>query len=161
MRWWLLATLVSLSSGCTLRPVVVHPVRIKVARPDYDSVPAGSENPNEFTKVWNFSNSDGYVFDVSKVEVTGGVVRHKLRGLAVFPYAMDRVVVETTDGQPFRSLDHFSEKLGAGHHGETRYQLSPDGMHWYFHDGRHWKWTKRSKPFQLRPQWADFGFAFS
>lgn len=137
----LLLVLAAMGAGCSFRPLAIHPLRIKVAQPDFSSTPIGGVNPNLFVKTWNFSSNDGYLYDAAKAEISGGVVKHRLRQFAVFPYSIDRVVIETTDGHPFKTLESFSDSPGAKNLGEIRYQLSHDGMHWFFHDGRHWQET--------------------
>ena len=41
-------------------------------------------------------------------------------------------------GQAFTSIESFAEIVDAAHVGTTKYQVSPDGVNWYWHNGSTW-----------------------
>lgn len=54
------------------------------------------------------------------------------------PYSTGRPSLVIAEGIAYSELKGFGETLGPDNEGGVAYQLSPDGEHWYFHDGSAW-----------------------
>ncbi|NPV59947.1 MAG: hypothetical protein HPY75_09815 [Actinobacteria bacterium] len=53
-------------------------------------------------------------------------------------YAAAGPFLVTREGVGYTRLTSFAETLGEGSEGDVLYQLSPDGVSWYYHDGSRW-----------------------
>lgn len=134
-----LAALAALLTGCSLDVIPVAPGRVQAARKADQPLARGPNAPGAFRHEWNFAGSlEGYVLDPGKLEIKEGRARLKPLNGGKFATERDRALLELTGGLPYAALDGFSERTGPGHRGQIRYQLSPDGARWFFHDGKAW-----------------------
>lgn len=126
-----------LLSGCTLDPIPVHPSQVQVARNQAKPVESGPSAKGARKAVWDFDKPDGYVYDPGKIEFNGGSAHLKEQTGSSSRFAQGRVTLETSGGRPFAALNSFVETRIPGA-GTIRYQLSPDGSKWFFHNGKRW-----------------------
>lgn len=129
-----------LTSGCSLDVLPIHSVRLNSARLAMRPLQRGPAAAGAFKKSWNFSQSGGFRYDPSKIEITQGAARLKSapspgRELA---FSRDWMVMETSSGRPYEAIDGFQEILGPSHKGTVKYQISNDGTKWFYHDGTAW-----------------------
>ncbi|MFQ5433551.1 MAG: DUF2341 domain-containing protein [Anaerolineae bacterium] len=53
-------------------------------------------------------------------------------------YSTTNLTVVNNTGKPFASLTSFAETLGAGNSGLVKYQVSNNGINWYYYNGANW-----------------------
>lgn len=63
-----------------------------------------------------------------------------LKSIDVFPrrYTLTQPSVSNTNGFTYTALTGFTETVGTAHAGVVRYQISPDGNAWFYHNGTAW-----------------------
>lgn len=130
----------SFLSGCSLDIIPVNPAWLrsfKAANRPPDTSPT---SPNRFHYPFKFDKPGGYLYDPSKVEISGGVIRLKKIRETQPNFDPTAPTVELTGGVPYLVLESFSEKLGPGNRGKIRYQVTQDRSKWYWHNG--FKWTE-------------------
>jgi hypothetical protein len=133
------AALALLLAGCSLDVIPVHSSRVRAAREADKPLARGPGAPGAFKHVWTFAaGTDGIVLDPARIEVRDGRARLRSQEGGKYPTERDRALLELTGGLPYVALDGFAERTGPGHRGQVRYQLSPDGARWLFHDGKAW-----------------------
>lgn len=133
-----LGLLALVTAGCSVDVIPVHSSRVNSARKADQPLARGPKAPGAFRQGWEFTRAEGFVLDPGKVEIADGLARAKKLASGKYPLDRDRAVIETTGGIPFIALDGFSEKTGPRSRGVIRYQLSPDGSRWFYHDGEKW-----------------------
>lgn len=117
--------------GCSVDLIPVHYSRVNSARSVHEPIARGPQAPGAFRAEYEMKMEGGYRWDPTQIELKGGIAR-------MIP-SRDPAMIETRRGREFVALDTFHEELGPSNQGLVKYQLSPDGTHWYYYDGAAWK----------------------
>jgi len=64
-------------------------------------------------------------------------------------YPTDAPTLQPTTGQDYAAIYSFAQTLGPKNEGEVRYQISNDGISWYYYDGSSWGWRPMVRPIPL------------
>lgn len=88
------------------------------------------------TATWDFNNPAEYSYDPTKVSIVGGVGKY----LTIPPTALnpEQATTTTLTGYQYETLNSFTETLGVLNQNPPVYQISNDGIHFYFFGGANW-----------------------
>jgi hypothetical protein len=126
---------IALLSGCSLDFIPVHSGRVKSAQYAEKPLLRGPDAPGAFKFSWSFAAPQGYLFDPTQVEISGGALRLKeVAGAA----GKREASIVAHGGPPFVALDSLTATPGPKNQGQFRFQLSPNDSAWYFFDGKKW-----------------------
>lgn len=126
--------LTGLALGCSLDIMPVHFSKVNSAKLAEQPLLRGPDAPGAFDHAWKFPSSEGFLFDPSEIEISGGAVRLKKGSRK----SRKSAVLITGSSTPYVALDSFLEVLGPSHKGKVVYQLSRDSASWYYHNGKEW-----------------------
>jgi hypothetical protein len=122
----LLAPLVYLS-GCSMDFVPVHYSRVNALKIARQPLQRGPAAPGAFRRNWTFNGPAGFLMDPLRVRVSAGTA-------SLSDPQLREAMIETETGFPYAALDAFRDNSK----GMVRYQISPNGSKWYWHNGTAW-----------------------
>ena len=153
LSFFSLATFGSLT-GCTLDPLPMDENRVITAQRAYAPIEPqlnrGPASEASFTRKWRFDEGKGFNYDPGLVEIKNARLELKTAHTREPASLTDQIrarevaIVEVMTGRPFVALRSFAVKTGPEHQGIVQFQLSNDGSHWYFHNGKQWTQAMRS-----------------
>jgi hypothetical protein len=115
--------------------IPVHFSRIKSAKYAEQPLLRGPNAPGAFKYSWNFASPQGYLFDPTQVELSGGMLH--LKEVSGSPSQREAMIV-ANGGPSFVALDSLAATAGPANQGQFRFQLSPNNSSWYYFDGKKW-----------------------
>ena len=121
-----------LAASCSVDIMKVPASRVNSAKLAEKPVLRGEGAPGAFKHTWGFKQPKSFLFDPSALTFESGAARIK-QGSGV-----TQAVLMTQFGPQFIALDSFKELGALTESGKLTYQLSADGTHWFYHDGKKW-----------------------
>lgn len=128
-RVGLFASLLTLTA-CSVDIMQIPASRVNSAKLAEKPLLRGDGAPGAFKHTWLFKEPKSFLFDPSTLTFEAGAARIKANA--------KQAVLMTQFGPSYTALDSFKELGALVENGKLSYQLSNDGTHWFYNDGKAW-----------------------